>query len=47
VIHQEPIYWINALSAVGLVLFVGKTFPGRASVEALFQEKFAATGAMS
>lgn len=47
VLMQEPIYWINALSAIGLIAFVIRTFPNRTSLEALYREKIAAAGSIS
>lgn len=47
VLHAAPVYWINAASAVALLLFIGRTFPGRPSIEHLFEERFTTPGVMN
>lgn len=47
VLHDAPVYWINAASAMALLLFIGRTFPSRPSIEHLFQERFTAPGVMN
>lgn len=47
ILHAAPVYWINAASAIALLLFIGRTFPGRSSIEHLFQEKFTMHGVMN
>ncbi len=40
VLQKHPIYWLNLLSTVVLLLFVGLTFPRKEYLEMIFRYKF-------
>lgn len=40
VLGMHPVYWINAFSAVILLLFVVRTFPTKERLLAIFEERF-------